>query len=188
MSSHLVIAKIGTIEELRRSATSDDMHLVEAFGSENRQREALAWRAIVRRELGAECRISYDEWGAPQVDLPNTFISVSHSKEQVAVLFSDAPCAVDIEQTERDFARVASRYLSDNEQSLAELHKLHAELWCAKEALYKYHKRGGLDLRRDIKIVEYDSEKSRFVATILDGEDIEVALSRQADIVVAQIG
>lgn len=188
MSSHLVIAKIGTIEELRHSATSDDLHLVEEFGSENRQREALAWRAIVRRELGAECRISYDEWGAPEVDVKNTFISVSHSKNQVAVLFSDAPCAVDIEQAERNFRKVASRYLSDDELALAESKALFAELWCAKEALYKYHKKGGLDLVKDIKIVEYDSEKSRFVATILDGEAVEVALSRQVDIVVAQIG
>ena len=188
MSSHLVIAKIGTIEELRSGATRDEWHLVESFGSERRQREALAWRAIVRREVGAECHISYDEWGAPQVDVPNTFISVSHSKEQVAVLFSDASCAVDIEQAERNFRKVASRYLSAEELALAESQSLYAELWCAKEALYKYHKKGGLDLVDSIKILDYDSEKSLFVATILDGEPIEVALSRQADVVVAQIG
>ena len=82
----------------------------------------------------------------------------------------------------------AIRYLSAEELALAESQSLYAELWCAKEALYKYHKKGGLDLVDSIKILDYDSEKSLFVATILDGEPIEVALSRQADVVVAQIG
>ena len=174
MSSHLVIAKIGTIEELRRSATSDDMHLVEAFGSENRQREALAWRAIVRRELGAECRISYDEWGAPVVEGAACHIGVSHSGERVAVIIGEGPCAVDIERCDRNFDRVVSRYLSDEELALSSYENYKAVAWCTKECLYKYYRRKGLDFLRDIRIVEVAIEQGRISGTILGGEKMDM--------------
>lgn len=187
MSSHLVIADIGSLEELREGATSEDMSLVEQFGSEKRQCEVLAWRKIVRSELGEGCKISYDEYGAPALDIPNRYISISHSKCKVAVLFSDAPCAVDIEQTDRDFRKVASRYLSEGEQALAEEYNLYGEMWCAKEALYKYHKRGNLDFAEDIRIVDYKADTRHFVGQILDGAPINVALDGDETLIIATI-
>ena len=135
MSSRLVIEPIASEEALRECATAADLAFVEQYGSASRRCEVLAWRAIVRRELGAEVAISHDDYGAPKVDNPNTHISVSHSRDRVAVLFSNGVCAVDIESVERDFRKVASRYLSAEEQALAERYDIFAEMWSAKEAL-----------------------------------------------------
>jgi phosphopantetheinyl transferase len=137
--------------------------------------------------LGADVNISYDEWGAPKVDIPNIYISVSHSRDCVAVLFADRACAVDVESEERNFCGVANRYLSEEEQRIAEQHSLHAEMWCAKEALYKYHRRGGLDLVRDITIDSYDASRGVLVCTILGGAAIEVSVSRREGLVIAVI-
>ena len=188
MCSRLVIEKIAPIDTLREVALGEDMAQVESFGSEVRRREVLAWRAVVRRELGENTQISYDEYGAPQVDAPDTYISVSHSKEWVAVLFSDRECAVDIESVERNFRNVATRYLSSEEQMLAEKYDLYAELWCAKEALYKYYKKGNLDLVRDISVVRYDGDNSNFTAVILGSDPIIVNLCRRESLVIATIG
>ena len=185
MSKRLVIERIATEDALRKCAKTEDLAFVERFGSASRRSEVLAWRAIVRRELGAEVAIFHDDYGAPRVDVSNTFISVSHSRDWVAVLFADKPCAIDIESVERDFRMVASRYLSVGEQHLAEQNDLYAEMWCAKEALYKYYKKGRLDFVEHISIEEY--EGGVLSCSILGSEPIAVSVKREGKLVVALI-
>lgn len=186
MSSRIVIERIATEEVLCASATPEDLSLVETYGSASRRAEALAWRGIVRRELGCNVTISYDEFGAPEVDLPNQYISVSHSRDFVAVMFADLPCAVDVEDSRRDFRRVASKYLTAEEQALAEQYNLFGAMWCAKEAMYKYHRRGGIDFLRDTIIKEYRLEDDTLV-TLLMGEILEVRLHRDDNLLIAEI-
>ena len=185
MGNCVVIEPIASEETLRASAVAEDMAFVEQFSSVSRRCEVLAWRAIVRRELGDDVEISHDEYGAPLVSTPNIYISVSHSRDRVAVLFSDVECAIDIESAERDFRRVATRYLSSDELHLAEQNNLYAEMWCAKEALYKYYKKGGLDFVRDVAIKEY--KEGILCCSILDGEPIEVKVKRANGLVMAVI-
>ena len=187
MSSRIVIEQIAAEEALRDGAAMADLTLVEQFGSVSRRCEALAWRAIVRRELGADVTIGYDEYGAPVVDAPNIYISVSHSRNVVAVLFADRACSVDIESAERDFGKVATRYLSSAEQQMAEECGLYAEMWSAKEAMYKYYRKGGLDLSKDISITAYDSDRGVLRGTILGEEEVEVSVKRENGFVVAVI-
>ena len=185
MSSHLVIEQVGTEAALSESATAEDLAYVESFAAISRRCEVLAWRAIVRRELGRDVEISHDEYGAPKVTISDVNISVSHSRDRVAVLFGKSVCAVDIEHLRRDFRKVAKRYLSDEEQQIAEQNDLYAEMWCAKEALYKYYRKGKLDLVKHISIAEYDRGVLR--SSILGSEIIEVRVWREGDIAVAVI-
>ena len=187
MSSRLFIENIDSEELLRERVSSEDLAFVENFSNHGRRCEALAWRAIVRRELGSTVEIGYDEYGAPQINAEGKYISVSHSKGVVALLLSDSPCAVDIEQTERDFGKVASRYLSDTERAIADEYDIYAEMWCAKEALYKYYKKGELDLVRDLTISEYLADESVFVARILNGEPLKVEIKREGNLAIALI-
>lgn len=187
MGSRLVIESIGSEEALRRSATAEDLRFVEQFGSEGRRREVLAWRGVVRRELGEDVTIFHDEYGAPKVDRHDKYISVSHSRGVVAVLFSNRDCAVDIESVERDFCKVASRYLSDEEHRMAEQYGIFAEMWCAKEALYKYYKKGRLDLVEHISIIEYDPNRGVLISSILGSAPIEVSVEREQNLVIAVI-
>ena len=186
MSSRIVIEQIVAEETLREGAAMADLALVEQFGSASRRCEALAWRAIVRRELGVETTIGYDDYGAPIVDIPNIYISVSHSRDVVAVMFASQPCAVDVENSRRDFRRVASKYLTTEEQVLAERYDLFGAMWCAKEAMYKYHRRGGIDFLRDTIIKAYRPEDDTLV-TLLMGEMLEVRLHRDGDLIIAEI-
>ena len=185
MANRLVIEPIASEDVLRSSAVPEDIAFVEPFANADRRCEVLAWRAIVRRELGQGVSIFYDEYGAPKVNKSDTYISVSHSRGVVAVLFANRPCAVDIEQANRDFRRVANRYLSQVEQALAEQHNIFAEMWCAKEALYKYYKKGRLDLVKHISIVEYNAGVLR--CSILGSEPIEVSVRRDSNLVIAVI-
>ena len=51
--------------------TAQDIASASRFQNERRRNEHLAWRRIVRRELGREVVIDYDDTGAPCVDTPN---------------------------------------------------------------------------------------------------------------------
>ena len=66
--------------------TSDELAEARRFVREGRRREYLTWRAVVRRELGADVRIAYDAAGAPVVDRDGVYVGVSHCRGRVAVL------------------------------------------------------------------------------------------------------
>ena len=171
---------------MREGATAEDLAIVARFSSEHRRREVLAWRSVVRRELGNDCTIGYDEWGAPIVGTPNTHIGISHCRDLVAVIISDAPCAIDIEERGRNFERVWERYMTSEEQALSADTDWLAKVWCAKEALYKYYRKGGVDIRKDIKILGYKADSESLQATIFDTR-LEVKVESQGDYIVATI-
>ncbi len=139
------------IEEAARWATDDERAAAREFG-DARKREYLAWRAIVRRTIGRDAIIAYNSVGAPILTNYPFHITVSHCQGRIAVGISDRPCAVDIERIDRNFRRVLSRYLSPKEQRLSAHPLFPAIAWCAKETLYKYTGRQGLDLLNDLHI------------------------------------
>ncbi|MBQ5634697.1 MAG: 4'-phosphopantetheinyl transferase superfamily protein [Alistipes sp.] len=176
MSSRLFFEPIPSLQELEARAVEQDLCAVEALTAPARRAEALAWRAIVRREVGEQVNIAYDEWGAPIVEGTACHIGVSHSGERVAVIIGEESCAVDIERCDRNFDRVVLRYLSEEELALSDNVNYKAVAWCAKECLYKYYRRRGLDLLRDIRIVEADIEQGRIGGTILGGERMDMKI------------
>ena len=138
--------------------TAEDVASASRFQNERRRSEHLAWRRVVRRELGRGISISYNEVGAPEVDTPNTHISVAHGAGCVAVAISDQRVGIDIESRERDFARASSRYMSEHEAQLSTKEWWPAAVWTAKEAMYKCVGREGVDFCRDLQLTEVDFE------------------------------
>ncbi|MBQ7856793.1 MAG: 4'-phosphopantetheinyl transferase superfamily protein [Alistipes sp.] len=178
MSSRLFFEPVPPLEVLERDATEQDLLAVAAVTAPARRAESLAWRAIVRREAGEMVRIAYDEWGAPIVEGERGgkwHIGVSHSAGRVAVIMSrEGACVVDVERCDRNFERVLPRYLSAAEQALSLHPHYKAVAWCAKECMYKYHRRRALDLLRDVRIVEAEVEQGRVCGEILDGDKLNM--------------
>lgn len=167
--------------------TPAELAAAQGFLREKRRREYLTWRAVVRRELGADVGIAYDAAGAPVVDREGVYIGVSHCAGRVAVSISDAPCAVDIEPEGRDFSRAVPRYMSAAEQALSDDPLLEAVVWCAKEALYKYAGQPGLDLLHDLHVDSVDFAAGTVVGCIGGGEPLRLALRRTDGFVVVYI-
>ena len=149
--------------------TAADVASAVRFQNERRRAEHLAWRRVVRRELGRGVFIDYNDVGAPTVDIPNTYISVAHGGSMVAVAVSDCRVGIDIESAERDFERAKQRYMSDEELALSDDALWPAMAWTAKEAMYKLYGKRGLDLRDDLHIRSLDSATRQIVGE-LDGE------------------
>lgn len=185
----LIVEPPLAFEEAAEWATDDELATARGFAPA-RGREYLAWRVIVRREIGRDAAIAYNSAGAPILTNYPLHLSVSHCRGRaadrpqqadgaernsghadgterivgsgqigepgrVAVVLSDAPCAVDIEPVARDFQRAMPRYLSPAEQRLSAHPHFPAIAWCAKETLFKYAASTtgrSLDLLRNLHI------------------------------------
>lgn len=157
--------------------TAQDIASASRFQNERRRNEHLAWRRIVRRELGREVVIDYDDTGAPCVDTPNIYISIAHCPERVAVAIAEERIGVDIESRERNFLAAASRFMSKEERALCHDEDWAAMVWCTKEACYKYHGKRGIDLLNDIRIEYYNPTTRRIGVRFEDSSSVEVEIS-----------
>lgn len=169
-------------------ATDGERRQADTFGTAHRRAEYLLWRHIVRRELGADTEIAYSHTGAPAVKNRNLHISVSHNAGFVAVLISPHRCAVDIESLARNFSRVASRYVSPSEAQLSDDPRLLCALWCAKETLYKYSGRNGLDLLNDIAVEKVDFGRQIIVGRLCGGDSTQMKMLQYGDNLIVYIG
>ena len=126
------------------------------YRSEKREKEHLITRLMVNKTCKNET-IIYNEFGAPELD-NGKHLSISHSKELVTIIISDIKSAIDIEKISEKALRIASKFIS--ERNLIQLNKEKATLiWCIKEAIYKWHQKGGIDFIKDIIITEFFAKK-----------------------------
>ena len=166
---------------------AEDVASAMRFQNEKRRREHLAWRRIVRRELGAKVHIDYNDVGAPIVDTADRWISVAHGGESVAVAIADKPVGVDIESINRDFDRVVLRYMTDAEIALSEDRRWACFVWCAKEAMYKLYGRRGVELRGELRVDSFDSESMTLYGGMADMAQAVVKISLYDDDIVVAV-
>ena len=134
--------------------TSEEKNEWESFLSLTRQREWLTVRNALKVLLPppAISKIEYNENGKPQLN--GRSISISHSKEFVAVMISkDLLIGIDLEVIHPRIEKLAQKFLNEKEiKSLIgpnQLEKMHV-MWGAKEVLYKIHSIGNIDFKRDL--------------------------------------
>jgi len=122
------------------------------YTSKKRKKEHLISRLMLNKvcENGT---IIYNEFGAPELD-NGKHLSISHSNELVTIIISDTKSGIDIEKISEKALRIASKFVS--EKNLIKLNKEKATLiWCLKEAIYKWHQKGGVDFIKDIIISKF---------------------------------
>ena len=187
MTPLLLIAPPMTVGEAARDTTPEERAAAAAFGSERRRAEFLTWRAMVRRELGPDVQISYDEVGAPILANRPEHISVSHCAGRVAVCISPERCAVDIEPATRSFSRAEGRFLTPSERALSDDPLWPGIVWCAKETLYKYSGCRELDFREDLRIERAGLATGTLTGRIGNGEPVELSVRREDGYIVVYI-
>lgn len=147
-----------SIETLLTLCLPDDRREAAKFVNESRKIEWLAWHALLQI-LHPGVKASYDPQGGPILDV-NLHIGVSHTRNYAAVILAPTPCAIDIENIERDFSRALPRYTTPQEQligtTLPNPQLYPALFWCSKEALYKLKRNSGIDFLQDLHINAVD--------------------------------
>lgn len=109
------------------------------FKSPQRRKEWLATRALLQSTPHNGSKIVYNTNGAPQLSDGNKQISISHTKELIAIAISDTRVGIDIEHEERDALSITRLFLTEKEKmQFSNDSKDEAlRLWTTKEAAFK---------------------------------------------------
>ena len=107
--------------------------------TDKRRREFLSARILINKMLKTPVRIKYEDDGKPFIENHSGYISISHSKQYLALMFHpNKKVGVDIECPTERVLKVSHRFLHSTELAYIGKDLLKIQLaWSAKEALYK---------------------------------------------------
>lgn len=142
--------------------TDEEKLRFQSFTCERRKREFLASRILLNEMSAGTGKIIYDSHGRPSLKGTPRHISLSHSGSLAAVILSDKPTGIDVEETSRKIKKVIPRFLSEEEiywvQNSAEIHLTALVCWCAKEAVFKMMPQESVDFRKHIHLKRFEIE------------------------------
>jgi len=173
-NSQVAIWKVTESEQELKELTGID--LTDTYTYPHRRIERMVTRAILDRLNHFE-PVNYHPNGRPYYYEGSPFISISHSAKIVVVGFCQyMSIGVDIERTNRDFRRVADRYLSQKELEWIDLENTDslALAWCIKESVYKLPWTVNKNFINDINILNVKelSTKGNVMVEVIDSEII----------------
>ena len=124
--------------------------------SDKRKKEFLACR-ILLNHFDENLKISYSENGSPNLN-NHQYISISHSEDLVCIIISEKEIGVDIEQISDKSLRLKEKFINSHHTKLNK--EKSTLIWCIKEAVFKFHKIGDVDFKKDILVPEFILEES----------------------------
>ena len=122
--------------------------------SEIHQKQFLAVRNILKLLLIQDSDFSYGTDGKPFIK--SGYISISHSKEFVAVIISDEKVGVDIESNSDKCFRIMQKFIGvENEFPIKIDRKIAQILWNMKESLYKIIAFKEIDFKENLVVIPF---------------------------------
>ena len=165
------------VSEQRREQALRYRHI---FGQYCCLRAWLMLRDLLGHDPGEWC---YNEHGKPFLtgEDKDTFFSISHCREAIAVAIADQPIGIDVESIRTANEDLIVRVMNETEQAQihpsAEPDKTFTRLWTEKEAIVKWQGTGiqGMEQMYDVRCTMYDVgcetiENEKYIYTIIYGK------------------
>lgn len=135
---------------------------IKSIGSNQRALELLSSRIMLLHLLGEVKVILNQDDGKPYLEDNSYNISISHTKDYVAILLHNKlSVGIDIETISDRVERIANRFISDLEY-INPKHKItHLLLhWSTKECLYKLINEQGVDFKQQLIVTPFEPAQS----------------------------
>lgn len=138
------------------------------------QQQFLA-KKLLLEYLNINHQIQYLDTGKPVLS-DKKYISISHSRNWVAVALSPQEIGIDMETANPKLKRIASKFVNPYEQAIFDIENLTdlQYLWTAKESIYKLAGQTGLRFKEDIIIKDFDRQKQTAQAMLLEKKPIKI--------------
>jgi 4'-phosphopantetheinyl transferase len=173
----LAIWKIEENEEELIAGLQLKQHELDIISSLNNGKRLIHWlstRLLLRKLLNTEQYIDckFDEHGKPYLTNFDFQISLSHSYDYAAVMISkDKAVGVDIELIKHKIKTIKHKFLSDIELAQKQIGDNTDGLyvcWCAKEAIYKWYGKKGLEFLKHIHIKPFKLKNEGQLSAIVE--------------------
>jgi phosphopantetheinyl transferase (holo-ACP synthase) len=170
--SNCIIAIWNTTESLDDLKKESDISDIYIFKSEKRKKEIFS-RNLLLNKIIPEAKISYNNFGAPQINTSDN-ISISHSKNLVAIGFSKLKIGIDIQKISEKALSLSPRFICESNLNNLSIEKA-TLLWCCKEAIYKWHQKGSVNFKSDIYIYPFELRTSGTVSANFKTEKLNLS-------------
>ncbi len=126
---------------------NDKLAELEPIKNKSRRLEWLCVRYLLKHMLKTQATIIYDKHRKPFIENRNLNISISHSKNTVAIiLHPNSIVGIDIETISDKLEKIKHRLQK------VDIKKSLILYWCAKETILKIHGKKDIDFRNQISI------------------------------------
>lgn len=132
------------------------MH-ISKMGSERRIAEWLTTRVLLAEMVDRELSIGNNSLGKPFIKNDPINISISHTRDYVAILLNEKfQVGVDIETISDRIFKIKDRFVSDNEFIAPDNSTIHLLLhWSAKETLFKLLDEEEVDFKEHLQVQHF---------------------------------
>jgi len=145
--------------------------------NKRRKREWLASRFLLKKYITdpIDGTIRKDKHGKPYIDQDIHHISITHSHDYTALIYSPQIVGIDIQQRVSKITRIAHKFVNKEEElyiGQPEVDYFHI-IWGAKESMYKAYGRKAVDFKLDMSIKKFQIKNTLFkFYGVLSKEDI----------------
>ena len=171
LNTHIAVWKISESEidlakglELSKEALA---RLSQRRSTGNRK-EYLAVRQLLKIYNINPLIHQYDKNGAPYLT-DGRYLSISHTKDVAAIAISSQPVGIDLELYQEKIIRIAPRFLHLKESlDLNKNKNIHylSQIWTAKEALYKVHRKPGINFKTQLLIDPIEANSKEGIGSV----------------------
>ena len=160
-----MVFRVVTLDEdseslLSRLSLKDKYLPVIEKMTENRKREWLSVRVLLKELLGEEKEILYNSSGKPYLSDNSFNISISHTKGYAALIINkENEVAIDIEKISPRVQNIRQRFVNEEEEkALSQSNEvIHLLLyWSAKESLFKLLGIENVDFKQHLHIMPFE--------------------------------
>jgi phosphopantetheinyl transferase (holo-ACP synthase) len=135
--------------------------------------EILAVRVLLK-EMCGNVKLDYNKYGAPVLDI-NKNISISHSKQLVAIIVSKSRSGIDTEIISKRILKIKDKFISKYD-NINESQEDLTIAWSTKECIFKWNQKGNINFKDDILIksinhstkkIEVSFDKNLFILNFI---------------------
>lgn len=139
----------------------EEQERFDGFKSTDRKMEWLSVRVLVKKLLGSQPQIVYNDKRKPFLLGEDKKVSISHSKNLTAIMLSDnKKIGMDLEYMSHSIEHVAHKFINDDEyinSTDEDLKHYHLYIhWCAKEALYKICDKQDINFKKNLTLDPFE--------------------------------
>ena len=133
---------------------------LETMKSEMHRRGFLSVRKLLQETGYSDMDLYYDEFGKPHLH-DGRHISITHSHEFSAIVYSDVNIGIDMEKQREKIRVIADKFTAPLEESYLDkdrddyIRKL-TVIWGAKEAIFKIRNEIGISFKDHIKVLPFE--------------------------------